>query len=181
MTARNVVWADAGAATATRLPTHAAARIAFLNAFIPSPPLSSRRPNAYCSGPCPVSDRTIGSIFSFTTPFDPTTLVAPGAQAEIRTALRTGPFAAGLRLPPDGLQSRFSSANAPPQKSTIKNDARITVAPTSHWEGPNARCFPFTNSPPIPLVKGPHRTQNIPAQPGGPIMNPANLPFDSET
>ena len=30
-----------GAATATRLPTQVAARIAFLNAFIPSSPLSS--------------------------------------------------------------------------------------------------------------------------------------------
>src|SRR5438067_5837575 len=128
MTTRNVVSASAGAAIATRLPTQVAARIAFLNAFIPSPPLSSRRPNAYCSGPCPVSDRTIGSIFSFTTPFWLDDTGDAGAQAETRTALRTGPFAAGLRPPPDGLQSRFSSANAPPQKSTIKNDARITVA-----------------------------------------------------
>ena len=59
----------AGAAKATRLPTQVAARIAFLNTFIPSPPLSLRRPHAYCSGACPVSKRTIGSIFSFTTPF----------------------------------------------------------------------------------------------------------------
>src|SRR5437899_7269716 len=53
MTARNVVSASAGAATATRLPTQVAARIAFLNAFIPSPPLSFQRPNASSSGALP--------------------------------------------------------------------------------------------------------------------------------
>src|SRR3954454_13529524 len=115
MTTRKVVSASAGAAKVTRLPAQAAARIVFLNTFIPSSPLSSRRPNAYCSGPCPVSDRTIGSIFSFTTPFDPTTLVAPGAQAEIRTALRTGPYqgrlapAAGWIAVPVQLRQRASS------------------------------------------------------------------------
>src|SRR4029079_997236 len=103
MTTRNVVCADAGAAMATRLPTHVAAIIVFLNAFIPSPLLSSQRPNAYSSGPCPISDRTIGSIFSFTTPFGSDDTGDAGAQAEIRTALGTGPFAGGLRPPPDGL------------------------------------------------------------------------------
>ena len=32
-----------------------------------------------------------------------------------------------------------------------------------------------------PSRNGSTLNPNIPAQPGGPIMNPANLPFDSET
>src|SRR5881409_1883724 len=125
MTARNVVSASAGAATATRLPTQVAARIAFLNAFIPSPPLPSRRPNAYYSGPCPVSDRTIGSIFSFTTPFDPTTLVTPALRQ------KSGQPSGQVLSRPAYARRRMdcSPGSAPPTRLLknlqFKNDARI--------------------------------------------------------
>ena len=145
-----------------------AARIAFLNTFIPSSPLSSQRPNAYCSGPCPISHRTIGIDIQLHNTFDPDDTGDAGAQAEIRYSPpdrscrgRLAPAAGWIAVPVQ-LRQRASS------KSTIKNDARITVAPDLAPRRSERAMFSFTNSPPVLLVKGPHRTQNIPAQPGGP-------------
>src|SRR5206468_157890 len=71
ITARNVVWAEAGGAAATaKLPMQAAARIAFLNASISFTSVAAAMPKPFVFGRYSVCQGTIGSIFRFTTSFD---------------------------------------------------------------------------------------------------------------
>src|SRR6185436_4008044 len=132
----------------------------FLTRSFPSPPLSSRRPNAHCSGPSPVSDRTIGSIFSFTTPFDPTTLVTPALRQ------KSGQPSGQVLLRPACACRRMncSPGSAPPTRllktCNSKMMPELPLSRTRAGKAGRRHVFPYKLAA-VLLVEGPHRTQTF--------------------